>query len=141
MTRYLLPKLNLWLWGILIFLVSCANENQKATPERTQAGSEVVSIPHLEQVGHATHLMVRDKPFLILGGELHNSSSSNVAYLDSVMPRLSEAGLNTVLAPVSWDLLEPEEGQFDFSLMDGLIQSARKNNLHLIVLWFGSWKN
>jgi beta-galactosidase GanA len=37
--------------------------------------------------------------------------------------------------------MEPEEGRFDFSLVDGLIQDARRYNLHLIMIWFGSWKN
>jgi hypothetical protein len=49
--------------------------------------------------------------------------------------------LNTVLAAVSWDLTEPEEGKFDFSLVDGIIQAARRHHLRLVLLWFGSWKN
>ena len=49
--------------------------------------------------------------------------------------------LNTVLAPVYWELMEPKEGQFDFTLVDGQIQAAQSNNLRLVFLWFGSWKN
>jgi len=49
--------------------------------------------------------------------------------------------LNTVLAPVYWDLVEPEEGTFDLTLVDGLIQDARHYNLRLVLLWFASWKN
>jgi len=49
--------------------------------------------------------------------------------------------LNTVLAAVSWELTEPEEGKFDFTLVDGLIDDARQYNLRLVLLWFGSWKN
>lgn len=55
--------------------------------------------------------------------------------------RLIALNLNTVLAPVSWELLEPKEGTFDFALVDGLIQEARSHDLRLILLWFGSWKN
>ena len=55
--------------------------------------------------------------------------------------RLTALGLNTVLAPVYWDLIEPQEGRFDFSLVDGLIASAREHDLRLVLLWFGSWKN
>jgi hypothetical protein len=46
-----------------------------------------------------------------------------------------------VLTPLSWELIEPQEGQFDFTLVDGLIQGARRNNLHLVFLWLASWKN
>jgi hypothetical protein len=37
--------------------------------------------------------------------------------------------------------LEPEEGKYDFAVIDGLIQDARKHDLKLVFLWFGSWKN
>ena len=56
-------------------------------------------------------------------------------------PRLVATHLNTVLATVSWELIEPEEGKFDFALVDGLLKEARANDLHLVFLWFGSWKN
>jgi hypothetical protein len=58
-----------------------------------------------------------------------------------IWPKLVDANLNTVLAVVSWELTEPQEGKFDFSLVDGLIKEARNHNLRLILLWFGSWKN
>ena len=58
-----------------------------------------------------------------------------------VWPRLAAIPLNTVLTPLSWELIEPREGQFDFTLVDGLIQEARRNNLHIVFLWLASWKN
>jgi len=99
------------------------------------------SIPHLRKQGSATQLIVDGKPYLILGGELGNSSASNLKYMEPIWPRLVKLNLNTVLAPVYWDLIEPEEGVFDFSLVDGLIEDARRNNLRLVLLWFASWKN
>ena len=98
-------------------------------------------IPHLEKHGTATQLVVDGKPFLMLGGELYNSSSSSLDYMRPVWPRLAAIPLNTVLTPLSWELIEPREGQFDFTLVDGLIQDARRNNLHLVFLWLASWKN
>ena len=85
--------------------------------------------------------MVDGKPFLVLGGELHNSSSSSIEYMKSVWPRLVTMHLNTVLLPVAWETIEPEEGKFDFSCVDGLLEGARRNHLKLVVLWFGAWKN
>ncbi len=98
-------------------------------------------IPHLEKQGTATRLVVDGKPFLILGAELLNSSSSSLDYMRPVWPKLAAIPLNTVLTPLSWELIEPEEGEFDFSLVDGLIQGARQNHLHIVFLWLASWKN
>lgn len=97
--------------------------------------------PHLEKRGYATQLIVEDKPFLVLGCELGNSTSSSREYMSQVWPKLKESGVNTVLATVSWEQLEPEEGKFDFSVVDGLITDARENHMKLALLWFGSWKN
>lgn len=105
------------------------------------AYSQSNSAPRLEKVGTLTRLVVDGKPFLVLGGELHNSSSSSLNYMQPIWPKLAAMNLNTVLAPVSWELLETKEGKFDFSLVDGLISQAAQNNLHLVFLWFGSWKN
>ena len=86
-------------------------------------------------------MIVDGKPYLVLGAELNNSSASSMEYVRPLWPKIAATNLNTVLATVSWELMEPEEGQFDFSLVDGLIQDARRYNLRLILLWFGSWKN
>jgi len=98
-------------------------------------------VPHLEKRGNVTQLIAEGKPFLILGGELHNSSSSSTAYMKNIWQKLKSVGLNTVLAVVSWEQVEPEEGVFDFSVLDDLIRDARANDMKLVVLWFGSWKN
>jgi len=97
--------------------------------------------PALERRGAATQLVVDGRPFLILGGELANSSASSRAYMAPVWPRLRAMGLNTLLAPVSWELIEPAEGRMDFATVDALIADARANDLHLVLLWFGAWKN
>src|SRR6185369_7260833 len=97
--------------------------------------------PYLRKQGTATQLIVDEKPFLVLAGELGNSSSSNAEYVRPIWPKLAAMNLNAVLIPVYWELLEPTEGRFDFSLIDALIQDARKHNLRLVPLWFASWKN
>ncbi len=98
-------------------------------------------IPHLQKQGTATQLIVDGKPYLALAGELLNSSATSLEYMKEVWPRLVETKLNTLLPGVSWNQIEPQEGKFDFSVLDGLIQEARSHNLHLVPLWFGSWKN
>src|SRR5690349_5999892 len=97
--------------------------------------------PRLERQGNTRQLVVDGKPFLILGGELGNSSASSAAYMREHWPRLKAMNLNTVLAPVYWELLEPAEGRFDWSSLDTMIADARANDLKLVLLWFGAWKN
>ena len=97
--------------------------------------------PHLEKRGNVTQLVVDGMPFLALAGELHNNSATSLEYMKPIWTRLSAMHLNTVLAPISWALLEPTEGKFDYALVDGLIRDARSQSLHLVFLWFGSWKN
>ncbi|MCL4833552.1 MAG: DUF5597 domain-containing protein [Caldilineaceae bacterium] len=99
------------------------------------------SIPYLRKQGSATQLIVDGKPFLILGGELHNSSASSLAYMQPIWKRMQALHLNTVLAVIAWEQFEPEEGVFDFTLIDGLIDEARWHDLRLVILWFGTWKN
>jgi hypothetical protein len=105
------------------------------------AQSQSFALPHLEKHGTATQLVVDGQPFLMLGAELLNSSSSSLDYMAPVWPKLAEIPLNTVLTPLSWELIEPREGKFDFTLVDGLIQGARQNHLHIVFLWLASWKN
>ncbi|MDE5850450.1 MAG: DUF5597 domain-containing protein [Muribaculaceae bacterium] len=88
---------------------------------------------------HASSPRVPD--YLILGGELGNSSASSKEDIQSIFPRLKDMGLNTVLMPVYWELTEPTEGNFDFSLLDEALSTARENDLKLVLLWFGAWKN
>ena len=97
--------------------------------------------PHLQKQGAATQLVVEGKPFLILGGELGNSSASNMEYMKPIWPKLQQMHLNTVLAPIYWEFLEPREGKFDFTLVDDLLKDARQHQIKLVLLWFGAWKN
>ena len=95
----------------------------------------------LERHGNGAHLKVNGQPMLILGGELSNSAATCFDDIDRVMPEMKRIGLNTVLVPTQWDLVEPREGEYDFSLIARAIDKARENKLKVVFLWFGAWKN
>lgn len=95
----------------------------------------------LHKQGSATQLYVDGKPFVILGGELGNSSASSPADIARIFPKLQRMNLNTVLVPVYWDMVEPVEGNYDFSLIDTTLEEARRCGLKVVFLWFGAWKN
>lgn len=50
------------------------SRHQPAQPTR----DALTPAPHLRRQGSATQLVVDGRPFLILGGELHNSSASSL---------------------------------------------------------------
>lgn len=103
--------------------------------------STITQIPRLQKVGNTWELLVDGQPYLILGGELQNSSLSSYRYMDTVWDKISRTGVNTVLGGVGWEEIEPEEGTFDFTNLSAVIEGARKHGMRLILLWFGSWKN
>jgi len=98
-------------------------------------------LPELRRVGRVTQLHVGGAPFLALGGELGNSTASDLGVLEKALAKCERMNLNTVMLPVYWDLIEPQEGKFDFTLVRGAIDQARAHHLHLVYLWFGIWKN
>jgi hypothetical protein len=98
-------------------------------------------MPALRKNGAVVQMLVDGKPFVMLAGELHNSSASSSEYMKPIWKKLAAMNLNTVIGTVSWELLEPQEGRFDFALVDDQIRQARVNNMRLVLIWFGTWKN
>jgi hypothetical protein len=119
--------------AILIFSILTGSLVAKA-----QTGPPAI---RLDRTGNFARLMVGDQPFLILGGELGNSSASSMDYLRPSWDHFRQMHLNTVITPVYWELMEPEENRFDFGLVDSLIGEAASHELKLVLLWFGTWKN
>ena len=77
----------------------------------------------------------------MLSAELHNSSLCSPAYMSTVYPEMRNMHLNTLLGAVTWEMIEPEEGKFNFDELDKVILGAREHDMHLVLLWFGSFKN
>lgn len=97
--------------------------------------------PYLENKNGKKVLMVNEKPFIMIAGEVHNSSASNAKFMEPIWEKADALNLNTVLLPIYWELFEPVEGEFDFSLVDALIFQAREHRKKIGFLWFGAWKN
>ena len=104
------------------------------------APAQSSEIPHLEKRDGRFALIVDGKPFLVLGGQIGNSSAWP-ATLPAVWSAAEAMHANTVEAPVYWEQIEPTKGAFDFSNMDLLVTQAREHKFHLVLLWFGTWKN
>ena len=97
-------------------------------------------LPHLRPQGTAKQLIVDGRPFLARAGEVGNSTGEP-GYLRAFWPKFKALNLNTLIVPVYWDIVEPEDNKFDWRTVDELITDARANDMRLVLLWFGSWKN
>jgi beta-galactosidase GanA len=102
--------------------------------------ASAAELPRLASKDGRHALLVDGKPFLILGAQAHNSSNYPAA-LGPVWAAANDIKANTLLMPVAWEQVEPEEGKFDFSFVDTLVKQAREQKKRLVLLWFGTWKN
>jgi hypothetical protein len=112
-----------------------AQSQKKRNPNRSAP-----PIPRLLTENGRHTFLVDGKPYLILGAQMWNSSGWP-AILDKAWPQLKELNCNTLEVPIYWEQIEPEPGKFDFTILDKLIQEARRENIRLVLLWFASYKN
>ena len=118
-----------------------ASASAQGAPQAPTAANSAAPMPVIRQNGAVKQMMVDGKPFLMLAGELHNSSASSIEYMKPIWKKLEAMNLNTVIGTASWELVEPQEGKFDFVLVDDQIHQARANHMRLVLIWFGTWKN
>ncbi len=104
------------------------------------SGNMKAQMPVLIEKNGRHALLVDGKPFFILGGQAHNSSAWP-AMMPAVWQSVEYMHLNTLEVPVYWEQVEPQEGKFDFSVIDTLLAGAQAHKVHLVLLWFGTWKN
>lgn len=120
----------------LLLVLQTLTSAQPAPPP----AAPVHPIPTIVEKDHHFALMVDGAPYLMLGFQANNSSAWP-AYFDKVFPAADMLHANTVEAPVYWEQLEATPGQYDFSIVDGMLAQARAHHVHMVLLWFGTWKN
>jgi hypothetical protein len=123
----------------LFLLFASCNSSKLSQEDNAEISSS--SLPYIKESNGVKQLIVDDKPFVILGGELMNSSASSIEYMEPIWARVKSLNVNTILLPINWQQFEAVEGEFDYSLIDSHIKKAHENDLRIIILWFGSWKN
>lgn len=98
-------------------------------------------IPRIEKTKSGSYtLLVDGHPYLMLGAQVRNSSAWPEE-LSKAWPLYQELHANTAEIPVYWEAIEPQPGQYDFASVDRILAGARENHLHLVLLWFATWKN
>jgi hypothetical protein len=97
-------------------------------------------IPRIVKKDGRFALFVDDAPYLMLGAQVHNSSTW-LNMLPKVWPAMEYLNVNTVEMPIYWEQFEPRQGQYDYTTIDTVLEQARQHHLRLVLLWFGTWKN
>jgi hypothetical protein len=118
-----------WAAVLIAACAGCAAQGQESHP-----------IPRIVQSDGRYALMVDGAPYLMLGAQSHNSSDWP-ATLPEVWPAIEYLHANTLETPIYWEQFEPKPGQFDYSAIDTVLAQARQHHVHLVLLWFGTWKN
>jgi len=98
------------------------------------------TIPQLIEKDGRHALLVDGQPYLILGGQAHNSSAWP-GMMPQVWTAIKSMHANTLEVPIYWEQIEPQPGKYDFSLVDTLLKQGREHNVRLVLLWFATWKN
>ncbi len=127
-------------FAALYFLLASALAPRFLPAQTSRNPSSAAGLPRIDRTGARPTLLVDGAPYLVLGAQMNNSSAFT-ATLPQVWPAMDKLGVNTVEAPVYWETLEPQEGHFDFAQVDTLLTQSRQHHVHLILLWFGTWKN
>lgn len=97
-------------------------------------------LPRIIEKNGRHQLLVDGKPFLILAGQAHNSSAWP-GMMPAVWTAVKKLNANTLEVPIYWEQVEPQQGKFDFSVVDTLLAQARARKVRLVLLWFATWKN
>ena len=90
------------------------------------------------------NIVVSGQPRLILYGSTMEDTMAwpeCVPYYGDQFDKWKRQGLNTLGAILQWNAFEPREDQYEYAMIDGLIAEARARNMHLIIVWFGTWRN
>jgi hypothetical protein len=106
----------------------------KVVAQRTTEIPKVVN-----KNGHYS-LYVDGEPYFIFGAQAHNSSTWE-SELPEVWETIDKINANTLEIPVYWEQIEAQQGEYDFSIVQLLLDQARENDKRLILLWFATWKN
>lgn len=105
-----------------------------------KAQENLNQMPHIVNKNGHYSLIVNGQPFFIMGGQAHNSSAWP-GMMPGVWKAIETMHANTLEAPIYWEQIEAQQGNFNFSLIDTLLFQAREHNVHLVLLWFATWKN
>ncbi len=123
-----------------LFYLLCSGLVMMTSCTSCEGGNEDPPAP----VTPLRHLLVQDKPFLMLGAQLRTDfflalDGRTPEELDPYFELAAGMNLMVVQVPVSWRDVEPKKDQYTGSLVEKLIELSERHGLKLELLWFGSY--
>ena len=101
-------------------------------------------LPYLDRKGQTGRLILGGKPYLMLGAELENTSALepwDIPYMDPLFDNLCRQWVNTVERADLLETVRARGGSVRFPGDRRADRPARARNMHLAILWFGTYKN
>jgi hypothetical protein len=98
-------------------------------------------IAHFEELNGRKAFFVDGKPFIILGLQWDCDGCYTPEDMDPFFEHGEKMGLNTASLLLYWKEIEPVKGEYRFEMLDHRIEMARKHNMKIVLVWFGSYKN
>lgn len=123
-----------------LFATACSDNNDKTYVEPILSQIEVSK---LVTENNKTYVSVDGKPFPFLGAQIRldallNCDKMTINEVEIYFRKAKELGLNCVQIPISWNMVEPKENQYDYSIVNSILQFTNKYNLKMELLWFST---
>ena len=146
--------------ALSVFPMSCSDSDPEAptptppgpvVPDKPDEPQDDPEEPSLAQIqvsrlvteNGKTYVEVDGKPFPFLGAQLRldaflNCDKMKVEDVEKYIAKASELGLNCVQIPIYWNLIESEQGKYDFTVVDKILSYVNKYDLKMELLWFST---
>lgn len=123
-----------------LFATACSDNNNETYVEPILSQIEVSK---LVTENNKTYVSVDGKPFPFLGAQIRldallNCDKMNINEVENYFKKAQELGLNCVQIPISWNMVEPKENKYDYSIVNSILQFVNKYNLKMELLWFST---
>jgi hypothetical protein len=118
---------------------------QAAQPWESQIQASTKLMPHFESLDGRQVLFVEGRPYTVLAVEIpwwsliYGRYAETIHAYDDLYPAARAMGLNALKVPIKWSMVEPQKGRFDFTYVDHAKAMAEKNDLKLVLNWFGHY--
>ena len=93
--------------------------------------------------GGKIYLQVDGKPFPLIGAQIRldallNCDGKSLSAVESYFQKAAELGVNCVQVPISWKMVEPQQNEYDWSIVDAVLAYCNEYGLKMELLWFST---
>lgn len=127
--------------AIAALSINACSKNASAVPQEPVLPQITVSEMVTEK--GKTYVTVDGKPFPFIGAQVRldallNCEKKQVQSIEPYFQKAVELGLNCLQIPICWKWIEPEEGVYDWTVVDVVLGFCNKYNLKMELLWFST---